>query len=755
MVTSTIRHTSGAVKYLGDGQIGGYGIVFGSPSQRDLHHEYFTSQTNIEPHWFTERPVLYHHGLDKTIKTSMVGRIHTIKTDEKGVWLQAQLDARHEYAAEIKRLIDQGALGWSSGSMSHLVEIEDGEIKTWPLIEVSLTPSPAEPRGTSVGAIKSAYEELGYNLDEILAGAKESDAAKEHNAKNIEENEKELSEIQATPDEKDTTMATKMMSEEDIETLAKMIGAQLRATMDMDEEDASKMESEVEEEAKARYEKEDDEDAQKSVDIAEVVTGIFDEKIKAWQASRDQKQEAAAKAARELTRRNALRQPAKSFAGQIDLSNETDEPLKMKPLHMIDRRFDHMDAADMALGMMMMARKNRQAGLIPHLDRIMTPEYLRAFAGKLANHVKSEPYADQKGNSAIKSILPVKADEISASNISGQGEEWIGEFYFTDLVHRERFEQQYDRFVQKGMIVKEIPRGGGDTAVFGLEGTDPAKYASVEANDLDATGRPETTVAFSNFGTGRATVTPGEIKMGLSYATILEEDSFINVALEANRQLRTAFSETRDELLMNGDTVLTTTNINYDGGTLPSDPILGLAPYYTASDGLRKFGLGNTPIDTGGPLTVQVYYNLIRAMNKRFLQFRDRLLFVMDIDTSLATMELPEFETGDARGGTRAGTVEDGVVTKIRRIDVLDSGFIPLTDADGKVTGAGNTVNRGTIMLVYPKFLGFAYKRQVEIKTAENIYSGTRDFVASVRMGMTRLNTDAVLLAYNIENQAA
>lgn len=149
-------------------RFGGYLIVWGNRRQRDLQGEYFTPQTELALDWFERRPVLYQHGLDDQLKASTIGVIDQLRVDETGVWAEAQLNLRHQYAAAVRRLIEGGMLGWSSGSLPHLVEVaRDGRILRWPVVEGSLTPTPAEPRRTDVKTIKSAFAELGLEIDRL------------------------------------------------------------------------------------------------------------------------------------------------------------------------------------------------------------------------------------------------------------------------------------------------------------------------------------------------------------------------------------------------------------------------------------------------------------------------------------------------------------------------------------------------------------------------------------------------------------
>ena len=152
------------------GRVGGYLVVWGNPGERDLQGEYFTPETELGLSWYPQRPVLYQHGLDGALKAAVIGSMDTLVKDETGVWAEAQLDLRQRWARAVQRLIEKGVLGWSSGSLAHLVEVaDDGHIRRWPIVEGSLTPTPAQPRRSDARSIKSAWEALG--LDSTLLEA--------------------------------------------------------------------------------------------------------------------------------------------------------------------------------------------------------------------------------------------------------------------------------------------------------------------------------------------------------------------------------------------------------------------------------------------------------------------------------------------------------------------------------------------------------------------------------------------------------
>ncbi|MBI2934678.1 MAG: hypothetical protein HYY29_03805 [Chloroflexi bacterium] len=136
---------------------------------KDIAGEFFSAKTNFALDWFPPdaRPLLFHHGLDPKTGIAVVGRMKAVSQDEMGLWMTAQLDAHNEYYGAIKELIKQGKLGLSSGSMRHLVEVnpKSGEILRWPLIEGSLTPTPANPMAeVDFATAKSHFKAIGVDI---------------------------------------------------------------------------------------------------------------------------------------------------------------------------------------------------------------------------------------------------------------------------------------------------------------------------------------------------------------------------------------------------------------------------------------------------------------------------------------------------------------------------------------------------------------------------------------------------------------
>lgn len=154
----TLVYFGGAVKALGDGRVGGHVVTFGSPDATDLENDFFTKDTYYGlDDGKGNTPVIYHHGLDGTLKKRELGRAD-LKFDDVGVWAESQLNMRDAYEQKVYELTEQGKLGWSTGAPSHMVERKAvngaNEITHWLIAECSLTPTPADFRQTAV-ALKS------------------------------------------------------------------------------------------------------------------------------------------------------------------------------------------------------------------------------------------------------------------------------------------------------------------------------------------------------------------------------------------------------------------------------------------------------------------------------------------------------------------------------------------------------------------------------------------------------------------------
>jgi HK97 family phage major capsid protein len=148
------------VKALGDGRVGGYGVLFGSADRRDLDDTFFTPTTNFGPGDGAGQATTMNHCLPMSpeLKSFAERLLPPVKTrrDELGIFAETVLNLADEYEKLVYDLAAAGKFSWSSGTAQRMIRMGDkGEIKNWPIIEWALTPIPAEPRLGAVSPLKS------------------------------------------------------------------------------------------------------------------------------------------------------------------------------------------------------------------------------------------------------------------------------------------------------------------------------------------------------------------------------------------------------------------------------------------------------------------------------------------------------------------------------------------------------------------------------------------------------------------------
>jgi len=148
-------------------------IPFGGPFKgKDMDGEFFSPNTDIKASWFRERPVLFHHVMDQTIKDGDLGTQELdTKADDEGWWSTIWLNRAAQYWKQVDALLQAGKMYGSSGAVAHLVrkDHKTGEILVWPHAEQTLTPTPANPyaRVTASKAI-SAFDSAGIEMDDRI-----------------------------------------------------------------------------------------------------------------------------------------------------------------------------------------------------------------------------------------------------------------------------------------------------------------------------------------------------------------------------------------------------------------------------------------------------------------------------------------------------------------------------------------------------------------------------------------------------------
>lgn len=156
--------------------VGGLMCLFADGETKDLQGEYFTPETKTWHETYKSVPALFHHGLDDTIGLAPVGKRRKAEIVDDGLWVEDWLDKSSEYWDLIEPLLEAKALYYSPGSAPHLVrKDEDGRLLNYPVIEDTLTVTPAQHRLRPIERIKAAYKSVGLNLPEALQDSRESD----------------------------------------------------------------------------------------------------------------------------------------------------------------------------------------------------------------------------------------------------------------------------------------------------------------------------------------------------------------------------------------------------------------------------------------------------------------------------------------------------------------------------------------------------------------------------------------------------
>jgi phage head maturation protease len=179
-----------SVKAIGDNRIGGYAILWGNESRKDLDGQYFTKETEDLLTIFKAMgkiPWLVQHAADNVIKSVPVAEVETLEPDDTGLWFEAKVIAHDLYKKYVSRLIEAGKLFSSVGALPASVKSDKtGHISRFAVAELSGTWSPADPHqvmnGYSVSELKSHYEKLGIDNTDLLekADRDESTTADQH-----------------------------------------------------------------------------------------------------------------------------------------------------------------------------------------------------------------------------------------------------------------------------------------------------------------------------------------------------------------------------------------------------------------------------------------------------------------------------------------------------------------------------------------------------------------------------------------------
>ena len=197
-VTKYAQHLT-TIKSVGDNEetVGAYGILWGDENNRDYHNEYFTAKTAEYKAVFDGMgaiPLLFDHGFDNRIKSTVIGKVTKLEEDEIGLWFEAKLTEHETYKKMVKPLVEKRVLYPSSGVLPAAKRVKStGEIVRWPIVEMTMTHRPAEYRmlDIPVAELQKHYKSAGLPELEVETDEPDNGSVKERLERQLKQQELE------------------------------------------------------------------------------------------------------------------------------------------------------------------------------------------------------------------------------------------------------------------------------------------------------------------------------------------------------------------------------------------------------------------------------------------------------------------------------------------------------------------------------------------------------------------------------------
>lgn len=768
-----------AIGEAGSGRVGGYLVMWGDEDQKDLAGEYFSRDTNLGLDWYDRRPALYHHGLDGTMQAVKIGDIDTLKEDEIGVWAEAQLDLRNRYIQAVYQMVDKGILGWSSGTLPNARKVApNGLIEVWPIVEGSLTPTPAEPR-IIVSALKSALLDAQDTPKEPTA--KEATPAQAASNTAIPEFEQvgsapsadrsalhqRSNSIQNPNLTPPLTEAIKMDPNQLLQIALQTFVAQTGVELDEQQTQALMAAAQA---ALQEYMAQAEQAAAAQAAAAAPANGgaavpppppptplelaqkaltdpAFLAKINGFVGQQIAAANGSRQAVETAVKGYAASLPGQSQVGAFTGQNQVQRP----PLNVqVYSKFHGLDAKDMSFYMMFQNAKHQRLNLgpVPLDDKFLKELGEKANKAVTAKQLDSDPVINvaikmwQAGVPAVgvKDLDAIKANELSHSTQTGFGDEWVPTLWNSDLWRRARADNRIlplFRTIEMPSNPFELPIEGADPTVYFV----PETTAETELT-LDASG---SVIPDSKIASTKVTLTAKKLALRVGFSLELEEDSIIPVLSIYREQAERAIMDNIDYVLLNGDTETGGTgNINSDNGAPAA------TARYLVFDGLRKIGLVTDTTNRLDAANVAPTLAIIRRT--RFLMAMAQAMRPADIayivggEVYHKLLGIDEFLTLDKLGPN--ATVLTGEIGEIDSSPVIASAEMPLTESDGKV-GTG-TNDRGSLVAVYRPNHYVGYRRRISTSLTFLPYYDSYQLVSTIRLAFARQNNDSSPILYNI-----
>lgn len=324
-------------------------------------------------------------------------------------------------------------------------------------------------------------------------------------------------------------------------------------------------------------------------------------------------------------------------------------------------------------------------------------------------------------------FLRTNANEVMSTGQAGFGKEFVEEVVLSaELI---------DRLRESGSILAKatIKQMGGkkvDTAVRGAK----LRMVGTTENANAPTGGAVT----GENKKGRTASLSLEAKtliITVYYSDELLEDSIFDIAEFVMGEITDAYETSLHEIIINGDTVTGTTNINWNGANTSTLPD-GNKTDFIKFDGGRKLAITKSATENAGANLAVVNIRNARAkMGVKGLNPAN-LVMVPDTETYFDLMNLSPVETLEKFGD--AATIKNGVLTAIDGIEIVNREEMLKAAATGIIDGVtpGNN-SKGQILIIHAPSLVVGIRRGLTTETSRYAEEQETGITGSARVAVS------------------
>lgn len=384
-----------------------------------------------------------------------------------------------------------------------------------------------------------------------------------------------------------------------------------------------------------------------------------------------------------------------------------------------------------------------------------TQLFYNAIALVHINKVGGEMLADFENvlknageNLTVKSLLNLSAESFiktNANEVMGTAQTGYGAEFIEDTVLSSEL---IERLVQTGSLLgkavfKQMNGNSQDFPVRGARIRMSLITQQADSPNASDTIAPQAKKA----ATAEINLTAKEMVITVYYSDTLLEDSVIAMADYVMEEITAAYETSLHQIIINGDTVTGTGNINLVGANTSTLPDGNLTDFILA-DGIRKIALANSAVVDA---LTNVGLDHIRAARKllgvKGLNPAD-LFLIPDTNTYFDLMNLSEVETIEKFGGS--ATVVNGKLAAIDGIEIINREEMPLfTNVTGRVSNDPADNVHGSMALVHAPSLFVGFRRGLKTEASRYAETRTTGLTGSTRLAVKfnniQNNTQATL----------